>query len=79
MSKRRVAGWLVAALGLAFYLSGLRYEPGFYLNYSPALCGPLTDHYGHVVGDAGPCRSWSPVPDHNRDRLVWQPFWETQN
>jgi hypothetical protein len=78
MSKRRIAGWLAVALGLVFFLSGLRYEPAFYIPNSAPICGPLTDGKGNVVGDAGPCPSWSPVPDHDRDRLVWQPFWEAR-
>lgn len=67
---------VAAALGLVFYLSGLRYEAGFYRNYSPPVWGPLTDQYGNPAGDAGPGPSWSPVPNHDLDRLVWQPFWE---
>ena len=73
-----MAGVLAGGLGLVFYLSGLRYEPGWFLNNSPPVCGPLHDQNGNLVGDAGPCPSWSPVPDHDRDRLVWQPFWETR-
>ena len=78
MTKRRIAGWLAVAAGFAFFLSGVRYEPAFFDGNSAPICGPLTDDSGKVVGDAGPCPSWPPVPDHDHDRLVWQPFWETR-
>lgn len=71
------SGLIVAAVVLAaiFIVSGFHFRPGGPGDvdwvYSPAICGPLTDGQGNVVGDAGPCR---PAPTYP-DQLVWAPFW----
>ncbi len=70
-------GFIVAAVVLAaiFVVSGFHFRPGRPADvdwvYSPAICGPLSDQYGNVVGDAGPCR---PAPTYP-DQLEWDPFW----
>jgi hypothetical protein len=69
-------GLVIAAvvLAAAFVGSGFYFRPGRLSDYgtwSPAICGPLTDQYGHPAGDAGPCHTTPPLPDV----LEWKPFW----
>ena len=62
--------------GLVFFLSGLRYEPERYIQNSAAICGPLTDQYGSLSGDAGPCPSSTMPPDPTKlGRWQWEPYW----
>ena len=70
----------VIVAGALVFVSGLRYVPGTLSTYSGAICGPLTDGNGNIVGDAGPCRSFAPpVPQPNGDQWGWAPFWVAAN
>jgi hypothetical protein len=76
VNKRTGIVVLVIVAAALFFVSGLRYVPGTLSTFSGAMCGPLTDGNGKIVGDAGPCRTFPPpVPQPHGDPWGWAPFW----
>lgn len=75
VGKRPIVAAIVVGAVLVFFISGVRYTAAQFYAISPPICGPLTDGQGNVIGDAGPCPSYGPLPTPRLERWDWAPFW----